>query len=39
MVYTVAQVAVENTAYSFDMLYTYLVPEHLENEVKPVAVL
>ena len=35
MVYTVAQVAVENTAYSFDMLYTYLVPGHLENEVKP----
>lgn len=34
MTYTVAHVAVENTAYSFDMLYTYLVPEHLKSKVK-----
>lgn len=35
MKYTVAQIAVENTAYSFDMLYNYLVPERLKDEVKP----
>ena len=26
---TVAKVAVENTAYSFDMLFEYSVPSHL----------
>lgn len=35
MSYTVAEIAVENTAYSFDMLYTYLVPLELAGEIKP----
>ncbi len=30
---TVAKVAVENTAYSFDMLFDYSVPDYLYNEV------
>ncbi len=34
MSYTVAQIAVENTAYSFDMLYSYAVPESLVDEIK-----
>lgn len=32
---TVAKVAVENTAYSFDMLFDYSVPNFLLNEVLP----
>lgn len=32
---TVAKVAVENTAYSFDMLFDYSVPSSLLNEVEP----
>lgn len=34
MSYTVAHIAVENTAYSFDMLYSYAVPQRLLNDVK-----
>ena len=30
---TVAKIAVENTAYSFDMLFDYSVPDSLCNEV------
>lgn len=33
MSYTVVKVAVENTAYSFDMLYNYAVPENLLSEI------
>lgn len=33
--FTVAKVAVENTAYSFDMLFDYSVPDFLISEVKP----
>ena len=32
---TVAKVAVENTAYSFDMLFDYSVPDYLYNDVLP----
>jgi primosomal protein N' (replication factor Y) len=32
---TVAKVAVENTAYSFDMLFDYSVPDYLYEEVLP----
>ena len=32
---TVAKVAVENTAYSFDMLFEYSVPDFLYSEVVP----
>ncbi len=32
---TVAKVAVENTAYSFDMLFDYSVPNFLNNDVVP----
>lgn len=32
---TVAKVAVENTAYSFDMLFDYSVPENLISEIFP----
>ena len=35
MSYNVAQIAVENTAYSFDMLYSYAVPQELADGVKP----
>lgn len=34
MSYTVAQIAVENTAYSFDMLYSYTVPNGLIDEIE-----
>ncbi|MGN0464198.1 MAG: primosomal protein N' [Acutalibacteraceae bacterium] len=34
MSYTVAQVAVENTAYSFDTLYSYAVPAELVSLIK-----
>lgn len=34
MSYTVAKIAVENTAYSFDMLYSYTVPQSLIDELK-----
>ena len=33
--FTVAKVAVENTAYSFDMLFDYSVPDFLFSSVKP----
>ncbi len=33
MSYTVAKVAVENTAYSYDMLYSYAVPKTLISEI------
>lgn len=33
--FTVAKVAVENTAYSFDMLFDYSVPDFLISSVKP----
>ena len=32
---TVAKVAVENTAYSFDMLFDYSVPDYLCSEICP----
>ena len=32
---TVAKVAVENTAYSFDMLFDYSVPDYLSQVVSP----
>ncbi len=32
---TVAKIAVENTAYSFDMLFDYSVPDYLCEEVEP----
>lgn len=32
---TIAKVAVENTAYSFDMLFDYSVPDYLYDEVLP----
>ena len=32
---TVAKVAVENTAYSFDMLFEYSVPDFLFDDVVP----
>lgn len=35
VVTTVAKVAVENTAYSFDMLFDYSVPSSLINEIVP----
>ena len=31
---TVALVAVEKTSYHFDQLFTYLIPEHLQNELE-----
>ncbi|MCD7774252.1 MAG: primosomal protein N' [Clostridiales bacterium] len=31
----IAKVAVENTAFSFDMLFDYLIPEDLANDVRP----
>lgn len=34
MSYTVAHIAVENTAYSFDMLYSYVVPQCFIDDVK-----
>lgn len=33
--FTIAKVAVENTAYSFDMLFDYSVPDFLISSVKP----
>lgn len=33
--FTIAKVAVENTAYSFDMLFDYSVPDFLLSSVKP----
>ena len=35
MEYILALVAVENVAYHFDLLYSYIVPDELKNEVKP----